>query len=304
MSYDTIKRKLAAGETIILDGGTGTDIQRRGAPMSDETWCAAANLTHPEIVLAVHDDYIRVGADVITANTFATSALVFNNLGHDDDVNKIDAIAVQIARDAARGHDVAVAGSISTMRPMQPGSDRNNLGHVWSEDRARALFANKANGLKEAGVDFIIMELMRDTDYAVWASQAALATGLPVWIGISCERGKDGQLRGFGRNEFLLDDIARELAALKPEVMCIMHTSANNTDEALDILKRYWKGPLATYPECGYFKSPDWLFVDMISPEDLVAKSHDWQKQGTTIFGGCCGIGPNHISLLAQEFKA
>jgi homocysteine S-methyltransferase len=304
MSYALIREKLAKGQNIILDGGTGTDIQRRGAPMSDETWCAAANLTHPEIVRAVHDDYIRVGADVITANTFATSALVFNNLGRDADVNKIDAIAVQIAKDAAKGHKVAVAGSISTMRPMQSGSDRNNLGHVWSEAQARPLFANKADGLKKAGVDFIIMELMRDTDYAVWASEAAIATGLPVWIGLSCERGEDGKLRGWGRDDCLYEDIAAKLAALKPEVMCVMHTSPNNTDEAISILKKYWKGPIATYPECGYFKAPDWLFVDMISPEDLVAKSHDWQKLGTTIFGGCCGIGPDHIAHLSQEFKA
>lgn len=303
MSYDNIRKKLAAGHTIILDGGTGTDIQRRGAPMSDETWCAAANLTHPDIVRAVHDDYIRVGADVITANTFATSALVFNNLGRDDEVLKIDAIAVQIARDAAFGHDVAVAGSISTMRPMQTGSDRNNLGHSWSESKARALFANKAEGLKKSGVDFIIMELMRDTDYAIWASQAALATGLPVWIGLSTERGEDGKLKGWGRADCDYEEIARNLAALNPDVMCVMHTSPNNTDEALDILKKYWKGPLATYPECGYFKAPDWLFVDMISPDDLVAKSHSWHKQGTTIYGGCCGIGPDHIEALAQEFK-
>ncbi len=304
MSYELIRKKLAKGQTIILDGGTGTDIQRRGAPMSDETWCAAANLTHPEIVRAVHDDYIRVGADVITANTFATSVLVFNNLGRDDEVNTIDAIAVGIAMDAARGHNVAVAGSISTMRPMQTGSDRNNLGHAWSEQQARKLFANKAEGLKTAGVDFIIMELMRDTDYAVWASEAAIATGLPVWIGLSCERGTEGKLHGWGRDDCLFEDIAARLAALKPEVMCIMHTSPNNTDEALEILKKYWKGPLATYPECGYFKSPDWLFVDMISPDDLVAKSQDWQNQGTTIFGGCCGIGPEHILHLAEAFRA
>ncbi len=303
MSYDKIKEKLANGDPIILDGGTGTDIQRRGAPMSDETWCAAANLTHPEIVRAVHDDYIRVGADVITANTFATSALVFNNLGRDDDVQMIDAVAVKIAKEAAEGHNVGVAGSISTMRPMQTGSDRNNLGHVWSEKEARRLFKNKAEGLKKTGVDFIIMELMRDTDYALWASEAALDTGLPVWIGLSAERGETGQLQGWGRADCAYDEVARTLAALKPDVMCVMHTSANDTDEALDVLKKYWSGPLATYPECGYFKAPDWLFVDMISPADLVTKSHDWKKQGTTIYGGCCGIGPDHIHALAQEFK-
>ena len=56
--YKNIQQKLDNGQTIILDGGTGTDIQRRGVPMSGETWCAEANLTHPDIVRAVHEDYI------------------------------------------------------------------------------------------------------------------------------------------------------------------------------------------------------------------------------------------------------
>src|SRR6185436_20968986 len=106
--YRNIQKKLDAGQTIILDGGTGTDIQRRGAPMSSETWCAEVNLTHPDIVRAVHEDYIRVGADIITANTFATSALSFNAFGRDDDLLKIDSKAVAIAKDAAKGKPVAV----------------------------------------------------------------------------------------------------------------------------------------------------------------------------------------------------
>ncbi len=60
--YEPIAQKLAAGRNVILDGGTGTDIQRRGAPMSGETWCAEVNVTHPQIVKAVHEDYIRAGA--------------------------------------------------------------------------------------------------------------------------------------------------------------------------------------------------------------------------------------------------
>ena len=123
--YEHIALKLQRGETIILDGGTGTDIQRRGAPMSGDTWCAEVNLTHPAIVRAVHEDYIAVGADVITANTFATSALLFNALSRDDELLDIDRAAVGIAREAAEGRPVAVAGSISTMRPLVVGTDRN-----------------------------------------------------------------------------------------------------------------------------------------------------------------------------------
>ncbi|MBL0171068.1 MAG: homocysteine S-methyltransferase family protein [Gemmatimonadaceae bacterium] len=303
MSYTSIADKLRCHDIIILDGGTGTDIQRRGAPMSGDTWCADANLTHPDIVRTVHRDYIHAGADIITANTFATSPILFSHIGRFSDVAHIDAIAVSLAREATVGTEVCVAGSMSTMRPMAAGTDRNNLNFVLSEHDARALFQAKANGLRASGCDLIMMELMRDTDYAVWASEAALATELPLWIGLSAERGKDGTLQGWGRDDCDFDDIARTLAALTPEVMMVMHTSPNNTDEALTILRKHWTGPIATYPECGYFKSPDWEFIDVISPDELVRKSHDWQQLGASIFGGCCGIGPDHIAALTSEFK-
>ncbi|MGB9142672.1 MAG: homocysteine S-methyltransferase family protein [Aestuariivirga sp.] len=292
-----------AGQTIILDGGTGTDIQRRGAPMSGETWCAEVNLTHPDIVRTVHEDYIRAGADIITANTFASSALSFSHYGRDDDLLKIDIAAVAIARQAAAGKPVAVAGSVSTMRPVEPGPDRTLKDREWPEAQARGLFRRKVENLARAGVDLLMMEMMRDVDYSVYATEAAIATGLPVWVGISVERNANGRLVGFGREDQLLDDVAKRLAATGPAVMSIMHTSSNDTDEALDILGRYWKGPTGVYPECGYFKSPDWQFVDVITPQDLVARSHDWQAKGASIFGGCCGIGAEHIAALAREFK-
>jgi S-methylmethionine-dependent homocysteine/selenocysteine methylase len=303
MSYETIRRKLAAGESIILDGGTGTDIQRRGAPMSGETWCADANLTHGEIVKQVHLDYIAQGADIITANTYASSPLTFSHIGRDEDVNKIDAVAIAIAKQAALGMDVCVAGSMSTMRPMQSGSDRNNLSIEWSGTDLHALFAMKAKGLKDSGVDLIMMEMMRDADYAVVACKAAMATGLPVWIGISVEKRDDGELTGFGRSDQLLSDIAPALAALKPDVMSIMHSSPEDTGPAIDILRQSWTGPIGVYPESGYFKSPDWLFTE-IAPADLVTAAKAWQQQGATIFGGCCGIGPAHIKALHEEFSA
>ena len=130
-----------------------------------------------------------------------------------------------------------------------------------------------------------------------------MKTGLPVCVGISVERNAEVKLVGFGRPDQMFDDFALGLAALKPKVMSIMHTSPNDTDEALVILRKSWSGPMGTYPECGFFKAPDWQFVDVITPADLVAKSRDWQKLGVSAFGGCCGIGPDHISLLAKEMR-
>ena len=299
--YDLIRQKLARGEPIILDGGTGTDIQRRGVPMSNSTWCAEANVTHPDVVREVHADYIKAGADIIIANTFATSALLFNALDRDDELLAIDKAAVKIAMDAAKGHNVAVAGSMSTMRPVVAGSDRTSKQREWPEAEARALFKRKADNLAAAGVDLIMMEMMRDTDYSVWATEAAQATGRPVWIGISVER-HGGKLTGFGREDQNFNTVARVLSALKPDVISIMHTSPNDTDEAIYILRKYWKGPVGAYPESGYFKMPDWTFVDIIPPEELVERSRAWKKKGVTAFGGCCGLGPEHITALHKAF--
>lgn len=304
LMYDHIASKLQRGQVIILDGGTGTDIQRRGAPMSGDTWCAEVNLTHPDIVRAVHEDYIAVGADVITANTFATSPLLFNALGRDDELLEIDRAAVTIAQKAAAGKRVAVAGSISTMRPVVVGTDRTDLQQDWIESTARELFARKAKHLAALGVDFLLMEMMRDVDYSLWATQAALATGLPVWVGIATERRSDGELVGFGRHDQLLDDVVRVLAAAGPAHISIMHSSSNDTADAIDIVKRHWRGPLGAYPESGYFKMPEWKFVDIISPDDLVDRSQGWQRQGATAFGGCCGLGPTHIAALARRFRS
>lgn len=300
--YQHIADKLARGEIIILDGGTGTDIQRRGATMSGETWCAEANMTHPDIVCEVHRDYVKAGAHMVIANTFATSALLFNALGRDDELLAIDRAAVALAQRAVEGRSVAVAGSMSTMRPLVAGSDRTDKQQEWPEAEARALLARKADNLAAAGVDLIIMEMMRDVRYSLWATEAALATGLPVWVGIATERRADGELVGFSHRDELLDDVVRVLAATGPAHISIMHSSPNDTGDAIDIVRRHWQGPMGAYPESGYFTMPEWKFVDIIDPASLVEHARRWRSQGVTAFGGCCGLGPHHIAALARQF--
>lgn len=301
MSYSLIARKLAQGRTIILDGGTGTDIQARGVPMAGETWCAEANLSHPDVVRSVHEDYIAAGAEIITANTYPTSPLLFNALGRDDDMVAIDRKAVRIAREASAGR-VPVAGSFSVMRPMEQGVDRVKAYREWPEKEARALMRRKAESMADAGCDLIMMEMMRDADYSLWASEAAVETGLPVWIGISTEPRDDGTLTGFARPDQPLDRIVAALAGTGGDVISIMHTLPNHTGDALKVVRQGWQGPLGAYPESGFFKMPDWQFIDIIEPQALVAHARQWQALGASIFGGCCGTNPHHIKALAQAF--
>jgi S-methylmethionine-dependent homocysteine/selenocysteine methylase len=137
-AYAALLQRLRAGECVLLDGGVGTEIQRQGAPMSTALWCAEANLSHPEIVRRVHRDYLAAGAEVVTANTFASSPLLLEHFGRLDEMERIDAVALRVAREAASSSGAVVAGSMSTMRPTVPGSDRTQQNHGWTEEAARA----------------------------------------------------------------------------------------------------------------------------------------------------------------------
>ena len=289
---------------IILDGGTGTLIQALGAPMDSDTWCADANLTHPDIVGQAHRQYLDAGAEVLIANTYATSPLLFNHLGRDDDVALIDAAAVRLAREASGG-SIPVAGSFSVMRPGIVGSDRSEMLRQWPESEARRLFAAKADGLVMAGADVIAMEMMRDGDYSVWATEAAAATGLPVWVGISVEQDDAGALIGFGRPNWPLEDFVDALLRSAPAMVSVMHTAPHVTTPALEVVRRNWRGSLGAYAESGYFTMPDWQFVDIIPEAEYVDLATQWAESfDLAMIGGCCGIGPSHIAALRAAFTS
>jgi len=130
MSYEDLKRRLADGGIVILDGGTGTELQRRGAPMNPEAWCGPASLEHLSILEAIHRDYIAAGADIITANTYASSRLMLGSAGLDErfeDINRAAVRAAMRAREASGRAGIAVAGSLSHMVPMAAGTAHADL---------------------------------------------------------------------------------------------------------------------------------------------------------------------------------
>ena len=124
--------------------------------------------------------------------------------------------------------------------------------------------------MAEAGVDVLVMEMMRDTGPSVWATEAAMETGLPVWVGLSFEPGPDGGLVGWGRPESAMDDVIAALTATGPDLVAVMHTSIDDTGPALAAVRSRYGGPLGAYPESGRFAMPDWVFVDVIGVDELV----------------------------------
>jgi homocysteine S-methyltransferase len=79
-----------------------------------------------------------------------------------------------------------------------------------------------------------------------------------------------------------------------------MHSEVEATLPALDLLERYWSGPVAVYPNSGRYKRPHWYFDSLIEPEEFAAAAMQWVQRDVKAIGGCCGLGPEHIYELSK----
>ncbi len=303
-----IMEHLAAGEILILDGAMGTEVQKRGASMDEMIWCAGSIRTSPDIIRATHEDYIRTGADVIIANTFGSGPHTLVSAGLADEIEFYNRRPVELARearDAAAERPVWIAGSVSSM------CGGIALEYKPGLEDARASYRQQAEVLAGAGVDFIMLEMMMDRDYALAAAEAGAATELPVWVGFSCRVDEAGEVRMFREahsdphSDPAFTEVIDDVMAPGGVVAGIMHTELAHVDPALGVLKRHWSGPLMVYAEDGDEDMPiDWGFHDLVTPDDYAALAKRWVGEGVQAVGGCCGLGVEHIAALKRTIPA
>lgn len=298
--YELLKKRIDNGETILLDGATGTEVERRGVKMDDHTWSGASVYTHPEVIRSIHEEYIGCGAEVIITNTFATARHMLEAIDLGDKTREINMQAARIAtearQNAAADHPVYIGGSLSLIAPDIDSAKRPPV------PKMKEIFREQADALAEGGCDFLILEMMRDVAYTSAAIESCLATGLPVWVGFSVRTSSSGEPIMFSTDdvEMPVDEAFKSAAQYDIDVMGIMHSDLNLTKPCLEIVKKYWDGPLSAYPNSGYFEMPNWQFVDIIAPDKFVAEAQQWVDAGVQVVGGCCGIGPEHIRLLKE----
>jgi S-methylmethionine-dependent homocysteine/selenocysteine methylase len=298
-----LQQRLDRGDVVVLDGAMGTELQWRSVPMDGIAWSALALATHPKIVRQVHADYLRAGAEILIANSFAASRHVLAAAGLADRVAELNRRSVELAQEAVAAAGLAgaawVAGSISSFVP----SGNNDYRPKPAEERAS--YREQADLLAEAGADLLALEMLRDIDQASTIVEAAAATGLPVWVGFTCRLDADGRtvvLQGRDAQRPLRNCIGPVLAAGNCSAVAIMHSDLAATDRALDIIFESWTGPVACYPECGEWENPIWRFGDL-TPDALAAAAETWVDRGVRIVGGCCGIGPDHIRDLSDRLR-
>jgi len=155
--------------------------------------------------------------------------------------------------------------------------------------------------LADAGADFILLEMMSDTNFIQPAIKAAKETGLPVWMGMCCKRSESGELVNYVYPELSFDKTCQQVINDDIEVVGIMHTNIDFISEAIATIRKYWKGPIMAYPDSGHFVMPDWQFEEAISPEKYAVRVQQWADEGVNVLGACCGMGVEHLKACTSS---
>jgi S-methylmethionine-dependent homocysteine/selenocysteine methylase len=278
---------------ILLDGATGTELNRRGIDTGLPMWSANALVTDTGVdaLRQIHLDYLNAGARIITTNTFRTHRRVLVDTGYD--ARDLTMGAVQVAREAIEqyGKPAYIAGSIAPLEDCY----LPNL--VPPADECRAEHSERIHHLVEANVDLILIETMNCIREAVIAAKLAVITGTPVIVSFVCD--KEGDILS-GESLTAAADILLPLGVAALGVNCgPAHTLAKPLAELRAAVGP--KFPLVGYGNIGYADDEQgWVNTDAVDPDSYAGYASHWPVQ---ILGGCCGTTPQHIYTLGSRYE-
>ena len=308
-------------ESIILDGGTGREIKRRGGPFRQPEWSALALYEDPAIVKSVHESYIEAGATAITTNSYAIVPFHLGQERYDKDAAWLLKLSVDLAREAVRvasgTTDVSILGSIPPLcGSYEPGRfDASVAGPILQDflnafrDRVDILLLETVGSIEEAR---FCLESIRN-ELSCWKKP------VPTWVSF-CVRSEYGMNTTphllTGTTDSLKDAVDQLTAdgLLKAETVpvvlvncCDVHLVTASIEHLVAALPSEFR--VGAYPNAFFSKPPTKVAaanntireVDCnITPDLLTEKAKEWIQRGATVLGGCCGVGPDHIRALAS----
>jgi S-methylmethionine-dependent homocysteine/selenocysteine methylase len=286
--------RLRHGAPLLLDGATGTELERRGLECGLPLWSAHALLEAPAQVGEIHARYVEAGADLLTANTFRTQRRVLRRAGRHGDARALTALAVALAREAAdrAGRPVAVLGS----QPPLEDCYRPDL--VPDAESLAREHGEHAENLAAAGVDAVLIETHGVVREALAAARAARACGLP-WL-VSFVAGRDARLLS-GEPLAVAIEALRPLGALVVGVNCLPPSAV---PPCLAVLHAAGL-PFAVYANLGApGDAPGEVRREACDPIGFARHAAVWLRAGARLIGGCCGTGPAHIRALRELLDA
>jgi homocysteine S-methyltransferase len=287
-----------ASHPVLADGAMGTVLYARGVLINrcyDEL-----NLSDPDLILSIHEEYLQAGAEILESNTFGANRFRLGRHGLADKVNEINAAGVRIARQAVerlKGKQAGEAWVAGAVGPL--GVRLEPLGKTGL-DEARAAFAEQIAALATAGVDLLSIETMPALNEAREALAAARETApeLPVLVMVTVD--DDGNCLD-GSSPAHAATLLTEWGAGAIGVNC--STGPTMVLTAIEAMRAATTLPLAAMPNAGMPRAVEGRNIYLCSPEYMASFARKAIQAGVQIVGGCCGTTPNHIRAMRLAMR-
>ena len=286
-------RTLVNQKILVLDGATGSNLQRAGMPtgVCPEQWI----LEHPEVLLGLQMDYINAGSNIIYAPTFTCNRIKLEEYGLEDRLCEMNQSLVALSKEAVAktGYRAYVAGNLTmTGRQLYP------IGRLTLEELIE-VYKEQIRVLAAAGVDLLVVETMMSLAEARAALIAAKETcDLPVIVSMTYN--EDGRTL-YGTNPETAVVVLQSLGADAIGINC--STGPAEMVPLVEQMKRYANIPILAKPNAGMPELIDGETVYAMTPEEFAEHGRKLVEAGTGIVGGCCGTTPAHITALAQTVR-
>ena len=281
------KIKLLNNKVVILDGATGTELQKRGmlAGASPEIWC----IQNPEVISAIHADYQKAGAEIVYTSTFGANTIKLKSYGNYN-VGEVNKKLALITKKAVKGKALVAGGIGPTGKFVEP------FGPLKFKE-AVEIFKEQIKGLLAARVDLFIIETMMDIQEAR-AALIAVKELTDKFTMVTMTYESDGRTLN-GTDSLTAMNILQSLGA--DAVGCNCSTGPSQMLKLIKVMKPYARVPLIAKPNAGMPKLVKGEASFDMSPKEFASFAKQLVSAGVSLLGGCCGTTPEHIRRVKSE---
>lgn len=284
-------RELVKKGPVLLDGATGTNLQKAGMPVGvcPEQWI----LENSEVLIDLQKRYVEAGTDILFAPTFTASRIKLKEYGLEDHLEEMNRKLVALSKEAAKGTNALVAGDLT-----MTGEQLYPLGDLMFEDLVD-VYKEQAKIIAEAGADLFVVETMmslQECRAAVLAIREVC--DLPVMVSLTYN--EDGRTL-YGTDPVTAVVVMQSLGADAVGMNC--STGPEAMLEPIAKMAEYAAIPLLAKPNAGMPELIDGQTVFNVEPEEFAEVGKKLVEEGAAIIGGCCGTTPEHIRALKEAVK-
>lgn len=284
-------RELVKKDPVLLDGATGTNLQKAGMPVGvcPEQWI----LENSEVLIDLQKRYVEAGTDILFAPTFTASRIKLKEYGLEDHLEEMNRKLVALSKEAAKGTNALVAGDLT-----MTGEQLYPLGDLMFEDLVD-VYKEQAKIIADAGADLFVVETMmslQECRAAVLAIREVC--DLPVMVSLTYN--EDGRTL-YGTDPVTAVVVMQSLGADAVGMNC--STGPEAMLEPIAKMAEYAAIPLLAKPNAGMPELIDGQTVFNVEPEEFAEVGKKLVEEGAAIIGGCCGTTPEHIRALKEAVK-